>query len=84
MAEFYTPNNNNKTHDLTMLAALVEMDLAKINNLKEGLKILNRYYIETRYPGDYPEFTLKDAQEALDAALKVKEFTEKNIKNHNS
>lgn len=69
-----------QTHDLTVLAALTESALPQVENLKENLKLLNRYYIETRYPGDYPEFTLKDAQEALNAARKVKEFVEENIK----
>jgi hypothetical protein len=35
---------------------------------------LNRYYIETRYPGDYPAFTMDEARAAFDAALRVKDF----------
>lgn len=73
-----------KTHDLTVLATITESELPQVENLKENLKLLNRYYIETRYPGDYPEFTLKDAQEALNAVLKVKEFVEENIKKYDS
>lgn len=27
-----------------------------------------------RHPGDYPEFSMKDAKEAYEAALRVKDF----------
>jgi HEPN domain-containing protein len=37
------------------------------------LLALLSYYIETRYPGDYPEgYSWKMAEEALEAAMKVK------------
>ncbi len=36
--------------------------------------LLNRYYIETRYPGDYPAFSMEEAAEALAAARRVKGF----------
>ena len=43
-------------------------------------EVLNRYYIETRYPGDYPEFSRHDSMEALEAALRVKQFVLECIK----
>lgn len=63
-----------KVHDLLELETLLLDEALKIESLHQYLKILNRYYIETRYPGDYPEFTWRDAEEALAAAQKVKEF----------
>ncbi len=34
-----------------------------------------KLYIEARYPGDFPEgFSWRDAQEAFDAAMRVKDF----------
>lgn len=47
--------------------------------VKEEAAFLTKFYIETRYPGDYPDFTKDDAQKAYDAALRIKEFVLKNI-----
>lgn len=69
-----------KVHDLTVLAAKIKPFLPSVDEHKDDLKILNRYYIETRYPGDYPEFTLKEAKEAMEAATRIKEFVLENIK----
>ncbi|MBI3558849.1 HEPN domain-containing protein [Candidatus Gottesmanbacteria bacterium] len=46
----------------------------EIKNFSHDFTILNRYYVETRYPGDYPEFSWNDAEEALAAAEKIKNF----------
>jgi len=63
-----------KVHDLLELETiLVAVDPA-VQELHEDLTILNRYYIATRYPGDYPEFSWKDAKEAYNAAVRVKDF----------
>ena len=63
-----------KTHDLIALASSIESIAPDIINHKTELKTLGRYYIETRYPGDFPEFTLQEAQEARESAIKIKEF----------
>jgi HEPN domain-containing protein len=63
-----------KSHDLLELETLLLEKEPEIKNLHEDLKILNRYYIETRYPGDYPEFSFHDAEEAFVAAKSVKKF----------
>lgn len=63
-----------KVHDLTVLAQLLKPVVPQIENFKEDLKSLGTYYVETRYPGDYPEFTWKDALEALKAMEKIKKF----------
>ncbi len=68
-----------KVHDLLNLATrLMETD-ADIVRMQENLVLLNRYYIETRYPGDYPAFSLEEAKQAFEAALRVKEFVWKRI-----
>lgn len=69
-----------KIHDLFELETLLLDFEPGIKSLHKDLEALNRYYIETRYPGDYPEFTLKDAKEALDAAEKIKKFVLAKIK----
>lgn len=43
-------------------------------SLKEDVVFLDTFYIETRYPGDYPSFSIKDAKEAYKATLRVKDF----------
>lgn len=63
-----------KVHDLTVLAQLLKPVIPQIENFKEDLKSLSTYYVETRYPGDYPELTWKDATAALKAMEKIKKF----------
>jgi HEPN domain-containing protein len=63
-----------KIHDLLALATLLAKKTPKIFEMKDELKLLNRYYIETRYPGDYPEFSLREAKKALTAAVVIKEL----------
>lgn len=69
-----------KSHDLVALAALIETKIPEIKNYQEEIKTLNQYYVETRYPGDYPEFTAEEAKEALGAATKIKDFVLEKIK----
>ncbi len=69
-----------KIHDLIELETLLLAELPKIKNLHQDLTILNRYYIETRYPGDYPEFNWQDAEEAFAAAQKVRKLTAISLK----
>lgn len=70
-----------KIHDLLELEILLSGILTDIKEkLHQDLSLLNRYYIETRYPGDYPEFSWKDAEEALTAAERVKGFVLEKIK----
>jgi len=56
---------------LESLLVPVERNIQHVHN---DLAVLNRYYIETRYLGDYPEFTIDEAQQAFEAALRIKEF----------
>jgi len=63
-----------KAHDLLEIATLLLSKSPDIEDLKEDLVSLNRYYIETRYPGDYPQFSLQECQKAHEAAMRVKDF----------
>lgn len=63
-----------KVHDLLVLETLLVDSVPSVPQIHECLNVLNGYYIEARYPGDYPEFTLDEAQSAFAAAEKVKEF----------
>lgn len=64
-----------KIHDLKRLATLLEPYVSDIFELEEEFNVLNKFYAATRYPGDFPEgFSWKDAKEAFEAALGVKEF----------
>ena len=63
-----------KIHDLLDLETLLQSVDPDIVDIHAELTLLNRYYIETRYPGDYSEFSQKEAREAYQAALRIKEF----------
>lgn len=68
-----------KVHDLLNLATrLMESD-TDIETIQEDLVLLNRYYIETRYPGDYPSFSLEEGKGAFESALRIKNFVWKKI-----
>src|SRR3989344_2687943 len=45
-----------KVHDLLDLSTRLLDIETEVAEIQEDLVILNRYYIETRYPGDYPDF----------------------------
>jgi HEPN domain-containing protein len=68
-----------KVHDLLDLETRLLDTEPEIKILHEDLVILNRYYIETRYPGDYPEFSWQDADEAFKAATNIVNFVKEKI-----
>ncbi len=70
-----------KVHDLLELEGLLLMVEPEIENYKKDLDLLSTYYFETRYPGEYPEFTPQEAQAAFEAASKIKEFVLKKVNN---
>ncbi len=64
-----------KIHDLLKLKDLLLLEKAPgIEELHDDLKLLNRYYIETRYPGDYQEFSWREAKQSFEAAERIKKF----------
>lgn len=62
-----------KTHDLIVLESFVREISPKIEQFHEEFKLLNTFYIESRYPGDL-EFTWKLAKNAFQAAQRIKSF----------
>lgn len=69
-----------KVHDLLGLGTLVLEINPDVNTLHGSLGFLNRYYIEARYPGDYPEISFQEAKKAYRAAKEVQEFVLKATK----
>ncbi len=69
-----------KVHDLLELETLLLRFEPGIKEYEKELDLLSTYYFETRYPGDYPEFTFEEAKKAFEAALKIKEFVLSKIK----
>lgn len=63
-----------RTHDLIELATPLAKSYPEIKEFYEDFLSLNQYYIETRYPGDYPEFVWSECRKAHDVALKIKDF----------
>ena len=69
-----------KIHDLDKLIELCKEKNISFNNFKEGAQELSDFYISTRYPGDYPQFTWQDAKRAFIFASQIKSFVLDNIK----
>jgi len=75
----YHEKHIRKIHDLTVLLdACIVVDPA-FESLREAVGFLNKFYVESRYPDDYIEFSHADAKKASDAAIHVKEFVLKKI-----
>lgn len=62
-----------KIHDLVTLYNKVKTFESWIEEFLDEITVLNRYYIETRYPGDYPEFSWEECQKALNTVIRIKE-----------
>ncbi|OGX05726.1 MAG: hypothetical protein A3G87_06880 [Omnitrophica bacterium RIFCSPLOWO2_12_FULL_50_11] len=71
-----------KVHDLLQLESLLLDPEPGVGKLHQDLNFLNRYYIETRYPGDYAEFSWNECHEAYQSACRVKEFVLSKIPPH--
>ena len=63
-----------RIHDLVVLFNRIKLFEPEIRQFFEDITVLTRYYIETRYPGDYPEFSWGECQKALEVAKRIKEF----------
>ena len=70
-----------KIHDIVKLANLLKDRAPDIADYQDELTLLSRYYVETRYPGDWPEgFSVVECKQAFEAAKRIKEFVLKKIK----
>ena len=67
-----------KTHDLVILLnltggpAVLKIDLLDVEPL-------NRYPVESRYPGEWESFTREEAEEAVKLARKIREAVRKHL-----
>ena len=69
-----------KIHQLDRLTKLCEGIELDFQEIKEESEFLSAFYITTRYPGDYPQFSFKQAEEAFEKASKIKKFVLAKIK----
>ena len=62
-------------HDLLFLLTLCEQINPDFDKLQKSAQYLNKFYIITRYPADYPEgFSFAQAKEAFGYAQTVKDL----------
>jgi len=63
-----------RTHDLVELETVLKNIESSIENYTKEIDLLNSYYIETRYPGDFPEIFADETKKAFEAAQRIKDF----------
>lgn len=62
-----------KTHDLGLLLVLIASTGSSLAASLTEVTTLNPYGVDIRYPGDAPQITREDAEEAIRLANRVKE-----------
>lgn len=69
-----------KIHPVSkLLEFCMDIDIS-FDALREEAIFLTEFYVETRYPGDYPEFSWQEAEQAFAAAQSIEEFVLEKIK----
>lgn len=68
-----------KVHQLDELLKLCEKIDIEFNSLVDDAEDLTPFYISTRYPGDYPTYSFKDAELAFQKAIEIKDFVLKRL-----
>lgn len=63
-----------KIHSLDKLWELCFEINKSFEEVKEDAIFLTEFYVATRYPGDYPEFSWKDAKKSFSSAGRIKNF----------
>jgi len=63
-----------KVHQLPFLRKLCEKHSPKFKKIKKETEFLTIFYIATRYPGEFPSFSFKDAEKAFKNARAIKEL----------
>ncbi len=70
----YHSKHARKIHDLdALLQSCIKIDQS-FEIFRDNTQYLTRFYIESRYPDDYVEFTREDAERGLEAAIRIKDF----------
>lgn len=82
---FYYGKSAPRVHSLDYLISLLKKLKGEVGNIEEEAFVLDKYYISSRYPGQYggPEgmYSKVEAEEALHSAEKILLFVEKLINN---
>ncbi len=63
-----------KTHNLSKLLLQIGEFFPSAGELTSHVELLSEFYIEGRYPGDYPDLTSRQCEEAVEAAQRIKHF----------
>ncbi len=63
-----------KTHDIDELLDLIAPTDSKLSESLRDVIVLTHYGVDVRYPGDFPNVTSSDAQQAIQMAEKVRRF----------
>jgi HEPN domain-containing protein len=61
-----------KTHDIGELLDLIAPKDSKLSESLRDVIVLTNYGVDVRYPGDFPNVTGNDAQQAIQMAEKVR------------
>jgi len=61
-----------KTHDIDELLDLIAPTDKKLSESLRDVIVLTNYGVDVRYPGDFPNVTFSDAEEAIQMAEKVR------------
>jgi HEPN domain-containing protein len=61
-----------KTHDIAELLDLISPIDVSLSESLRGTAVLTNYGVDIRYPGDFPNVTATDAQEAIQLAEEVR------------
>lgn len=61
-----------KTHDIDELLDLIAPTDSKLSESLRDVIVLTNYGVDARYPGDFPNVTSNDAQQAIQMAEKVR------------
>lgn len=69
-----------KIHDLEILVEECQHIVDSFGSLQNEAILLTQIYPKSRYPDDFVEFRLEDAEKALEAALCIKRFVLSKIK----
>lgn len=76
----FIKNDLIKIHDLVKLEELISEYFPDIKTIHMEISMLGVFYIETRYPGDFPEFSWLEAEKSYASAKTIKKFVLEKIK----
>ena len=63
-----------KTHDIDELLDLIAPKASKLSESLRDVIVLTNYGVDVRYPGDFPDVSDSDAQQAIRMAEKVRKL----------